>query len=153
MWSTTLVNGAVVASNGYAAVTDLSSHLVQAGVGVLGGTLVRTHLLLSVSCLNTDTNPGVFFGVTVFDVTAATPGTPAVDTEFDIDWMYQSFISPGTSPSAVTFAASTLYGANLDLKSRRRLHEVHDRPLFFLHNNGSANTTYSLWVKALFALP
>jgi hypothetical protein len=127
--------------------------LIVAGVGVVGATILRSHVRMSFSSLSTDTNPGFQYGIIVVDKNLASVGNPNVLTDLDADWMIQSFVSPGTAITAFTQGSSVLYGETLDLKARRRLHEVNDRPFLIFRNNGSAAANYSYWAKQLYALP
>jgi len=153
MWSTTNVTAGTIATLQSTVPLDLAADLVAAGVGVLGGTVIRTHLRLSCSHPIADTNPGVFYGIIVYDKAHAAAAVPDVSVDFNDDWMYENILSPGTSLGPVNTSTSFLYGETLDLKARRRLHEINDRPFFILHNNGSTTLTYALFVKQLYALP
>jgi hypothetical protein len=149
VWSSTNVSSTLLSAANN--VTNLTTDLVTAGVGVIGSTIVRTHIRLSCSHLNTDTNPGVTYGLIVLDKTLASSPNPA--TDLNADWMLDSFISPGLSQSAINNGVSLLYGEVIDVKARRRLHEVNDNCFLALVNDGSTTLTYSLLVKQLYMLP
>jgi hypothetical protein len=153
MWSTTFQAGTAIAAVTQLQPIDLAGDLVTAGVGVLGGTIMRTHIRLSVSSTAADTNPGLQYGLVVFDRLQVSPTSPVVLTDLDIDWMIQNFLSPATARNGFLTATNYLFGEDIDLRSRRRLHEVNDRPFLILRNNGSAGLTFSLMAKMLIALP
>jgi hypothetical protein len=149
-WSTTFIQNQSVASAAQFS-SNLLNDLLVAGVGVIGGTVLRTHFRISCSSLTTDTNPGFTYGLIVWDKTAA--ALPNPNTDLNVDWMLESFISPGTAQGPIDQGGSVLYGETRDLRSRRRLHELNDNSFVILVNNGSAAATFGLMVKQLIALP
>jgi hypothetical protein len=132
---------------------DLSVDLATPGVGYLGGTIMRTHLRISCSSLLTDGSPGAFYGIVVWDKQVASATSPNVATDFNVDWMIQRLITPGTANQVVTSSTSYLYGDTIDIKSRRRVHEVNDHPFFYFANTGTANMNLSFFAKQLYARP
>jgi len=153
MWSTTQVNNTLIASGAQNVPIDLALDLVTAGVGVLGGTLVRTHLGLSLAAPIADGNPGVTYGIVVYDKAHVTVNQPSITSDVNIDWMIEKLCTPGTSDQSMTSSSSFLFGTQLDLRSKRRLHEVDDRPFLVILNNGTMSVTFSVFAKCLFALP
>ena len=153
MWSTTLNSNLAIAAGVQATPIDLSADLVTAGVGSLGGTVVRTHMRISVSSLIADTNPSIFYGVVIYDRSVVGVNVPAVATDFNIDWMIQNFLAPGAAKTAFINATNFLYGEDVDLRSKRKLHEVNDRPFLVLQNSGSLACAVTVFTKMLIALP
>ena len=90
------------------------------------------------------------FGLIVHDIGLATPDPVA---NINQDWMLEQLITPGTSPSAFLDGTSILYGETIDNRSRRRIREIGDTLFFTIHNDGSANMSYSFFAKVLVALP
>jgi len=150
VWATTLVGPTTIVAGALSSGFGLDSDLLTAGSSTLGATVMRTHARLSFSCANTDTNPGVFYGFVVWDTTIAKPD-PQVDLE--TDWYHTNLITPGTSPSSVEIGASDLWGETIDIKARRRLHQMHDHPFLLIKNTGSTTVTVSFFVRTLLALP
>jgi hypothetical protein len=118
----------------------------------VGATVMRTHLRLSFSSLTSDTSPGVFYGIVLWDK-SQTIGLPDVQTDLNVDWMIQDFVSPGTSEDSIIVSTSILYGESLDLKARRRLRELNDTPTLLFKNVGSASLQFGYMSKMLVALP
>jgi hypothetical protein len=153
MWSTTLIPPTALTTVTNAAPLDLANPLEVAGVGVLGGTVLRTHIRVSAVCSNTDANPALMWGIVVFDQASAAVGRPDPAIEFNLDWMINVRTDPENTPNSVAFASSLGYGEEIDLRARRRLREVNDRPLFCIKNMGSTTVSYAAFIKMLIALP
>jgi hypothetical protein len=149
LWAVTGTNATAVTSGSLSTVGIVADQMV-AGVGIIGGTILRVHLRLSLSSPTTDTAPGATYGVIVWDTSLAKPD-PASDLE--IPWMHWAFISPGTSCGPVVISSSVLYGETVDMRAKRKLPQTNDRLFFLLHNDGSATVTYSLATRVLVALP
>jgi hypothetical protein len=117
---------------------------------------MRTHLFLSLTAADTDTNPGVTWGTIMQDksVVAAARPDPNVDT--GADWVMLRLLGPGTSPSSIAAPPNApteyLYGNEYDIRARRRIHEMQDSYFFCLHNTGSASLNYTVFVRTLVAL-
>jgi hypothetical protein len=112
---------------------------------------------MSLSSLDTDLNPGASWGIIVWDATASSI-KPSPQTDLNVDWMYHTFVTPGSSKTGAVLQApavptSYLYNDGIDLKSRRRLHELNDKPFLVFFNEGSASVLWSVMVKMLIALP
>jgi len=156
LWSTTNINNVSLATGTNGTPTDLLFDLANLqGVGVIGGTILRTHLIMSFSSLLTDTSPAFNFGIVVYDqVPINSSGIkPDPQTEVNLDWMIDKFISPGTGLQSVDTSSTFLYGDRIDLKAKRRIHEVNNRPFLCVKNIGNATASYSAWCKMLIALP
>ena len=149
VWATFKTSNATTASGTSSANQDLLGNLEVAGVGIFGGTIMRTHCSLYVGAAAADTNPGVTIGFIVHDKndTANDP-----HTDDGADWMLHRVVAPGIPGPAVAATAMN-YGMDLDIKAKRRLHEVGDAYHFRLYNGGSATATWTLFVKTLIALP
>jgi len=149
VWATTQQNPTAVAAGALSTV-GLVSDLVTAGVGIIGGTVVRVHSRLSVASTTSDTSPGCVYGWIVWDTTITKPD-PTTDVE--IPWMHWAFLAPGTANGPLVVSTSILYGETVDSRAKRKLPQLNDRLFFELHNSGSASLTYSLACRALIALP
>jgi hypothetical protein len=132
---------------------DLTASLQVAGSSVLGSTVLRTRFRLATQAIaSTDTAPSLFYGIVVWDSTAGST-KPDPSADFDVDWMFHTLIQPATAPCSILDSTTVLYGENIDLKSRRRLHEMHDRPFFVAKNVGTQPSAVQLFAKMLLALP
>jgi hypothetical protein len=155
IWATSLSsNVALAAATGITPV-DLLAGLEVGGVGTVGGTVVRTHVLLSISDPAADTNPGVFWGVMVWPKTRVGVNVPPVNADYYLDWMMLRVLTPGTASTTwqdPTFA-NYLFGEEYDLKSRRKLPEMDDTLIFSLYNSGTSAIKYTAFVRTLVALP
>jgi hypothetical protein len=118
---------------------------------------MRTHIKISLTAADTDANPGAFFGTIVVDSTMQAAGRPDPSTDFAADWLYLSLMGPGIAQNTTVGPPNAptewLYGNEVDVRARRRLHEMNDNYVFCLKNSGSAALNYTLFVRALVALP
>jgi hypothetical protein len=149
LWATTGTNATVVASGAVSSVGLIAAQM-QAGVGIIGGTVIRQHLVLSCASTTSDTAPGVTWGVIVWDTTLAKPDP---SSDFDVPWLHWDFLTPGLSCGSLVVSTSILYGQKADIRAKRRLTQSNERLFFQLKNDGSANVTYSLTDRCLIALP
>jgi len=149
VWATFNTEAATTVAGATSSNQDLLGNLTVSGVGIFGGTIMRTHIKLYATCLGTDTSPGAYIGCLVHDKndTANDP-----HTDFGADWMLNTVFSPADSGTYITLTALQ-FMREWDLKSKRRLHEVGDAYHFRLHNTGSQTLTWTLFVKTLVALP
>ena len=154
LWATSNESAAVGSDIGITPI-DLLAGLEASGVGIVGGTVVRTHIALALNCLETDTAPGVFWGVLMYAKDQVAANKPPVGTDFYLDWAMQRLISPGLAPNAITqpTATSTLYGYEVDIKAKRMIKEMDDSYFFCLFNDGTQTVNYTLFAKTLVALP
>ena len=152
VWATQFSSNVLLASGGLSSAIDLTTGLETVGSSVLGATVMRTHLRLHCVQPSTDTAPAVIYGLIVWDSTIAKPD-PGVD--FYADWYWNSFLSPATSNSAISGVpgTNTSYGETIDVRARRRLHQMNDHPFFLMHNFGSTSVTFDLFCRTLLALP
>jgi len=157
MWATYQSISTTLASGANSAPADILSGLKQLGVGYLGGTVLRTHVSLSLATGSADTQPGLYWGLIVYDLNKVAAGTPSAASEFYLDWAMLDFITPGTSMGNIarpeTAPTSSVWGRTYDVKSRRRLHEPSDAFVFTLFNNSSGNLIYSAFIRSLVTLP
>ena len=135
---------------------DLLAGLEAGGVGIVGGTVTRIHAWLSFSGADTDANPSFIWGMTMWDKSSVGTTNPNVTSDFYIDWLMLRELSPGTSDSSIGAPINAptewLYGKEYDIKSRRRIHEMHDSLFFMLGNQGSVAANYSIFVRTLVTL-
>ena len=154
VWATTNSSAVLTAATGITPI-DLLAGLESAGVGIIGGTVVRTHVALALTAAETDTAPGAFWGTLMYPKSRVGVNAPPVATDFYLDWSMQRLISPGLAPNAIQIATTTdaLYGAEYDIRSKRMIKEMDDSLFFCLFNDGSQSTSYTIFTKALVALP
>jgi hypothetical protein len=148
LWSSTFVTGTSVAAGALANDINLIADLQAAGVGVIGGTIMRSHVDLGFTCTAADTAPGWAVGLMVDDVNVVLD--PFSDR--NADWMYDRIWAPGNE-TAVPVLTALQYAHSIDSKSKRRIHEVADTYHLRIKNMGSAAGTVSVWAKVLVALP
>ena len=131
---------------------DLLSGLEAGGVGIIGGTILRTHVRFDVSGTAADTRPGLYWGLIVWDKSQA--GTvPNPSSDFYVDWSYLTRVVPGSHGPIVSASSAILYSDNADVRSKRRLHEMNDSYFLTAFNQGTQNALVSLMVRTLIALP
>jgi hypothetical protein len=157
VWGTLNIGSTALASGLNIVPVSVLANITVNGLGLTGGTVVRSHLRLSLTAADTDTNPGAFFGLCVDDNTITAAGKPDPSSDFGRDWMYVNFITPGTSPSSIAAPANAptefLYGTDVDIRSKRRLPEMNDDLFFVLKNSGSASLNYGVFIRSLVMLP
>ena len=154
VWATSHNTNTVLATTAKITPIDVLAGLEAGGIGITGGTVVRSHIWLSLSHTSADTSPSAISGLIVWDKTNAATTVPDVSSDFYTDWMHLREISPGSVPNAVFVAGTAyLYGMEYDVRARRRLHEMNDSLFFCLQNQGSGNLTYSTFIRTLVMLP
>ena len=138
VWVTTNATGLTLAPATVGPPIDMLAAFRVAGASFIGGTVLRTHLRFEISSPNTDTAQGFYFGLVVWDKTPASI-KPSPASDFDVDWMFQSFTTPGTNTNpggAFLYGTANVYGEMIDLKARRRgytacrLRRRHDAGLY-----------------------
>ena len=157
VWGLSAVTNQSLLTATNATPVDLLAGLRTAGVGLVGGTVVRTHVWLSLVSTAADASPSAVWGIVVWDKSGLGATTANPNTDFYIDWMMHREISPGTSPCSIGLPIGTpteiAYGNEYDVKARRRLHEMNDTPVFSLFNQGTGTLTYSWFVRTAVMLP
>jgi hypothetical protein len=137
--------------------TDLLAGLEVGGVGIVGGTVVRTHVALAVSSVQADTGPACVWGLVKWDKTTAAPNSPQADTDFYVDWGMYRFLDPGLATSSQPEPAVTptaiVWGKEYDCKARRRMEEMNDSWFFQFRNLGSGTQTVTYLIRTLVLLP
>jgi hypothetical protein len=143
-----------VASGASATPIDLLAGLEAPGVGIIGGTIGRIHARLAYSVLAADGNPGCSFGLVVWDKTSGSV-KPNPHSDFYVDWMLHNVLSPGVAGpgQAVQSGIATIFGDTIDIRAKRRLHEMNDSLFFALFNEGTSTASFSLFVRTLILLP
>src|SRR5208282_2622774 len=99
IWATLNTTATVATATGITPL-DMLGNLEVAGVGIVGGTVVRSHVMLSFSDPNTDTDPGLFWGAVIYDKAKVAANTPAVLTEVGLNWLMIREITPGCAPTS-----------------------------------------------------
>jgi len=157
IWATQNPSSVAVAAATAAAPVSLLNNLVAGGVGITGGTVVRIRCLLSFSSADTDTDAGFFVGIMMFDGTVVAAGKPAPNSDFASDWMYNALWTPGSAPNAIgtpiNAPTSVLYGGSVDIKAKRRIHEMNDLLYLQIFNGGTVAGSYTAFVRTLVQLP
>jgi hypothetical protein len=156
LWAVKFIDQATLAAAANSSI-DLLASAEAAGVGIFGGTVVRTHIALGVSSLDTDTHPELLLGTIVWDKTTILGNSPDVSADFLVDWLSYFYLSPGNALNALArpenAPTSSVWGQNYDIKSRRRLREQNDSYFLQLHNLGSQTITFTYVVRTLVLLP
>jgi hypothetical protein len=154
IWATSNVTSSVVTATGITPV-DLLAGLETGGVGIVGGTIVRSHVMLSISDPAADTNPGVFWGLVVYGKDRVGANVPPVLTDSYLDWLMIRELTPGCAPTSWQNSAFTdyLYGGEFDVKAKRRLPQMDDSLFICLYNGGSSTISYTWFIRTLIALP
>jgi hypothetical protein len=134
---------------------DLLAGLEAPGVGIVGGTVVRSHVMLSLSAASTDTDPGIVWGMLVYGKDRVAANAPPVLTDSYLDWLMIRELTPGCAPTSWQNAAFTnfLFGGEFDVKSKRRLPQMDDSLMLCMFNGGSATLSYTWFIRTLIALP
>jgi hypothetical protein len=154
IWATSNVTNTVATAAGITPV-DVLAGLEAPGVGIVGGTVVRSHVMLSISDPAADTNPGILWGLIVYGKDRVGVNVPPVLTDTYLDWLMIRELTPGCAPTTwqnATFS-DYLYGGEFDIKSKRRLPQMDDSLFMCLYNGGSSTITYTWFIRTLLALP
>jgi hypothetical protein len=133
---------------------DLLSNLEVAGSSILGATIVRAHATLHVNFLASDTAPFVDVGWLVD--TAPPTGADLINpqTQLGLDWQLLRGIGPASSEGAGTINGLTWFCAwNIDLKGKRKIHQLGEKYFFVITNAGTAAINYTIWQRSLVMLP
>jgi hypothetical protein len=129
--------------------------LEVAGTGIVGGTVVRQHLMVSLASASTDTDPSWLWGTVMWPKTRVAANVPDVISDFYIDWTMIREVTPGTAPQSFQNSGFTefLYGGEYDIKAKRRITQMDESLFFCLYNGGTASGTYTIFSRTLIALP
>jgi hypothetical protein len=119
------------------------------GVGIVGGTIARTHARVYATCLATDTKPGFVWGTIVTDQALSKPDP---SSDFFISWLHWGYVTPQTQ-GPVQGSIATQFGEVADIRSRRRLDEMGDKYFLVLANTGSAALSITYGIRTLVLLP
>jgi hypothetical protein len=125
---------------------DLTGNLRTAGASVLGGTVMRTHLVLSLPFVNVSD----FWAVGLLvcrDVDLAAGIDP--NTNPGDDWMFYRQYFPTASGAAVDSVREVV----VDLRSKRKFQELEQRYGLHVFNHTGAAKTVPLFARTLVALP
>jgi len=157
IWATSLTSNLSLAAGTTITPIDLLSGLEAGGVGIVGGTVTRCHLALSLEAADTDANPSFIWGMTMWDKSSIGVTNPNVTSDFYIDWLMLRIITPGMAANTTVAPPNAptewLYGEEYDIKSRRRIHEMHDSLFFLLGNEGTVAASYTIFARTLVTLP
>jgi hypothetical protein len=152
-WATYSGNSVVLGTGLQTAPIDLLANLELSGIGILGATILRTHLRMGYSSTTADTGPGVYAGLFIEDSTLISATAPNVKTDLERDYMMWQFQDPGLARNSMVDGTSILWGEEWDLRTKRILHQANDKMYLALFNNSSGNLTYSVAARILLSLP
>jgi len=157
IWATSQVSNTQLNPGVNITPIDVLAGLESGGVGIIGGTVVRAHVWTSFSAADTDASPSFIWGLSMWDKSSLGTSNPNVQTDFYADWLMLREISPGsaqnTTPAPINAPTEWLYGAEYDVKSRRRIREMHDTLVMCLGNQGTVAANYSWFIRTLVMLP
>jgi len=156
IWATASGSDATIANDNYN--YDLLGNLRVAGASVLGATVIRTHMRVSVSWpANFAPDVGVALGLCVQSLSLVSP--PQVDLFQDEDWALRDLFLPGTGVNAI-FTAGALgtytEGFRVDLKAKRKVQELNQTWVLAYSPQGFGTDTapvVSWYARSLIALP
>jgi hypothetical protein len=135
---------------------DLLANLRAAGSSVLGATVIRTHLRVSVGWgATTSTGQAFRTGLVVEDADAVA-GANVTLTEMGRDWALLDDFLPGTGANTLASPASgTVFeGFVVDLRAKRKVQELNQTWVLAVSpTGGPAAAAYSYWARTLIALP
>ena len=150
LWVRQLSSSQTILTGAQGTAVDLLAPAELAGVGIYGGTIVRTHARIDVDGDPTDTNPGLTFAFGVFDSTVARPNP---NTDLGSSYMWWDVWAPGSAPQSVTFSTTQTYGGAIDIRSQRSLPNFKTNFVMLSFNNGSKSITMSVASSVLIKLP
>jgi hypothetical protein len=150
IWATSTASNVAVASGVDLPAVDLLAGLEAGGVGIIGGTVVRSHVWISAACTATDTNPGFLYGLLVSDKASA---KPSAKTDFYVDWMMLREVGTATRNGPALFSTAYSYNEQQDIRAKRRIHEMNDTLWLLLSNVGSQSQNFSYFIRTLVLLP
>jgi len=135
---------------------DLLANLKVAGSSVLGVTVIRTHMRISLQWPDlTLAFQGLAFGLCVQSMTQVAAGN--VDLFADEDWALRDQFLPGTGVNnLVNVIADPVEGFTVDLRAKRKVQELNQTwcLAFSLQNAaGSDPMPVSVFARTLVALP
>jgi hypothetical protein len=135
---------------------DLLANLRVAGSSVLGATVMRVHMDISVlwSAVTPATSNGLAIGFCVEDTDLVTAQdiTPGAQGR---DWMLREDLFPGTGLNTASIAAaSPVEGFRVDLRAKRKVQELNQTLAFVIQNTAAAGgLPVSFFARVLIALP
>ena len=153
VWATSVVNAVTVATGAKLAAQDLLANLEVAGSSVLGATVMRTHMDLSVSNATADATIGGFFGFIVNDAPTVTNLDPSSPAQYGFDWMLWEGINQVSCDNSLVLGSSVQYHKKIDLRAKRKIEELAERYWFVMINTGTGTMTISATTRTLVALP
>jgi len=156
VWATyNVLNNTVPNANSDWANFDALTQLRVAGSSVLGATVMRTHLRLTVIGGTVAAGNMLTLGIGIgrLDDVGHAVGIDPI-TQAYADWMYYNAYS---CPANGTFSGFNEYGQNtiiVDNKSKRKMEEMNQTLIFSVATNSyPADMSYDLFARILIALP
>jgi hypothetical protein len=152
IWNTAILSApGTVLSGAQITPVDVLSGLEVGGVGIAGGTIVRTHVRVNFSGTAADTQPGMVWSLIVWDKTAAaTP--PSLIADFYNPWLIYQYCVPSSHGPISNAATTIFYSDEADILAKRRLSQMNDTLLLQMYNPGSQSVKFSYIVRTLIAL-
>jgi hypothetical protein len=149
LWNVATGNNASLASGALLTPVDVLSGLEAQGVGIVGGTIARTHVRIMALAAAADTAPGYAYGLVVTDSTLSKPDP---SSDFFISWLDVDLVDPSNMGPVVS-ASATRFTQIRDVRARRRLDEMNDKYFLVLKNTGTASLAITWWIRTLVLLP
>jgi hypothetical protein len=135
---------------------DFLQNLRVAGSSVLGATVMRVHLDLSVAwtAVTPATSNGLAIGFCIEDTDLVGAGDVSPGAA-GRDWMLRQDFLPGSGRNTVSIAAaSPVEGFQVDLRAKRKVQELNQTLCFVLQNTAAAGgLPVSFFARTLIALP
>ena len=151
VWLTNIQSQVTITSGSHLGLVDLTSAFRSAGASTIGTTIMRTHGVIEVSYNTADTGPSITVGYLVTTNTASAGIDP--NAQLEDDWMLWKFLPPPLSPSGIIIGTSLLCAYEIDLRAKRKMHEMGQQYLFCVFNGGSMSVTISAAHRVLLAMP
>jgi hypothetical protein len=132
---------------------DLWADLEVAGSGILGSTVLRTLILLTVENWASPTLDSLIAGCIVEDK-GYVGTTQALATNRNLDWYWYQVFTPTTNGATVN--AAIVYppdGRPYDIRAKRRVADLGRTSILALSNGSAAAKTVQVAVNQLVALP
>ena len=133
---------------------DLLTNFEVAGASYLGSTVARIHGSVYINFNTADTAPSAYIGYIVNSAeTAALQTQPDPATAQQDDWMLLRLLAPGLSPSTLTETAAIFTGFDVDIRSKRKIHQMGEKLICTISNVGTSPIVVTMFHRTLVMLP
>jgi len=153
VWATSSGVNQTAGSGGFS--VDLLANLRVAGSSVLGSTIIRTHIDVSLiwAAVTPVTGNGVGIGLAIEDTDLIAAGDVVIGAA-GRDWMLRQNWLPGTGLNQVSIVStSPVEGFRVDLRSKRKVQELNQTLGFFVQSLTASGIPFSYFARTLIALP